>query len=725
MRALRVCLVVALKVASSAASSPPIFSLSACANTAGAELAALSPGDTFMFGLEALSVSREVSRVLATCASRRAPSTCASAAGRAAFRIISLAWAEVEVFGEAESASSSAAASRFHVAAEDTNSLAAAAGGGGRDRSTAASASLWFLGLWLDPWNVCGTVARAAEAAVADSLRWLPVVMRGRSTSSVQSSQLRLALSPFFPVFAPSDDFRRLHAKMPAEVGTLPADGVSPVVVKLRCSLTRVALKYPLALAAGWALYAGAPALSASSPLYYGTGFSLGAVLALALAAMLLFRLRRSPAIILSGFAAATYAAFRQAVASLGTGSSNAATDLGASLWAHWRLLAVGYVLTAGAAVVLTQYVRGPIVNPRALAVIAAALRCIALAVLVLGASASTELAFAAAVAAVLMGSGGCAVAATVASDAGLVLVDSVPCLACCAARCAARRRLTGSAPSSFASALFSSQQPQLERLYCAQASSSIVDLPQPQPRAPSSASALHTGHFALSRSPVAASALSPDVAIALLDLEEQQLALQRRQLQLEQQRQLLLASPGVTISGGGGGERTTVHRRSGAAAERTTSPALIGLHSGSLFALSTGVDCTPALTPRQSPAATKRIVQCPSSVQSELAEGKLLLPSSDTTRARGGDMVVAPVSGTLNGSCVDDSDDVGSDDIDEDGSSEVKEVAASGKTADLMAVEDDGGCSGEEGDERAQGVVSGVAIEGNLSRAAKRARRV
>ena len=87
--------------------------------------------------------------------------------------------------------------------------------------------------------------------------------------------------------------------------------------------------------------------------------------------------------------------------------------------------------------------------------------------------------------------------------------------------------------------------------------------------------------------------------------------------------------------------------------------------------------------------------------------------------------MVVAPVSGTLNGSCVDDSDDVGSDDIDEDGSSEVKEVAASGKTTDLMAVDDDGGCSGEEGDERAQGVVSGVAIEGNLSRAAKRARRV
>ena len=564
MSRLRAAVAATCLLASGAANAPVD-----CSVAGGALLGRLAPGETAVFSVATVSVRAEALRALAACAAAR-PSACAAAAGAAAARVLGLAWAEVLVEADdAETAASSAAHSLARL------QLAEGSAADAQAPHAAAVAASWALRVYLDPLDVRGAVARAYAAAATAARAATAHVLPGGGAAAPP----RLRLSPFAPALDRGDDDSSMAAARLVSA-TLAADALDSVA--LRCHVMHVAPRYPAALAAGWALYAWAPALAASLPLYYGVGFSTGALLALGIAALLIIRHRRNPALLVSGVAAASYAAYRQVIGTL-LGVGGESGSISAWLWEHSRAVALAYVLAAGGAVVTYQYVRGPIENPRLLSVVTALLRLLALALLALGASASGELAAAAALVALAAGSGGMNAASACLENAALLLVDSVPCLACCTARCAVRRHR-----GPHAAASGSSRVPQHEgQLPTASVSS-------PRLRSPPATS---------SPAPTAAavSAFSPEVALQLLDLEQQQVALQRRHLQLEHQRQILMSSGGAGAAAlGGSGVR--VRRGASPAPPATTAssatPSSSSRHGSGRYGL-------PAVAPlRLSPRA-------------------------------------------------------------------------------------------------------------------------
>jgi len=179
--------------------------------------------------------------------------------------------------------------------------------------------------------------------------------------------------------------------------GTAPP----PAAVEIRCRVNRVALRFPLALAAGALLFANAHAIGASPAFYYGGGFTAGALVAVGFLALLLARNYRSKSLWGAGLASVTYAFLRSTFRSLVPGLD--AVPGFDWVGEHWPALLALFVVGSGCVVCLCLYVYGRVQNPRALNVMGWLVKGAAL-LLIYAGTQSSELSLALAAAAAMSG---------------------------------------------------------------------------------------------------------------------------------------------------------------------------------------------------------------------------------------------------------------------------------------------------------------------------------
>lgn len=253
------------------------------------------------------------------------------------------------------------------------------------------------LSFWVDPLGIFAAVTNATVGAGASAvsvsggwgsvLDWLDAEAARAAADDVPSYRSQLAtLSPF------RDAFVALRLPQPSAGDHYSAYAVSGLA--LRCSVNRVAFRHPALGLVGLYLDFNAASLAHSVALYYSGGLAFGFLAALLLAVMVLYRNRRSPALIGAGVVGAAVAGARRVglatsslLAAVGLGgsgsgdeSSSAASPLllmGLST-EHLPELLAGYALLTTAIVATLLYLHGPIRNERAFDVLAGLLRMVA-----------------------------------------------------------------------------------------------------------------------------------------------------------------------------------------------------------------------------------------------------------------------------------------------------------------------------------------------------------
>lgn len=153
----------------------------------------------------------------------------------------------------------------------------------------------------------------------------------------------------------------------------------------ITCHVNYVALKYPARAAAGLFLYSNAGVISEALPLYYGTGFLTGGIVALVVLALFLFRNRTNRVAWSIGIVTAVatlFDSYTHTVTQWVTGASGAApSSVSGGILAYvsantWMLIAI-YFVVSGCIFMGVMYMWRAAENERIHAVIHIALRVI------------------------------------------------------------------------------------------------------------------------------------------------------------------------------------------------------------------------------------------------------------------------------------------------------------------------------------------------------------